>query len=339
DHHQVLSPCQEALPLPRLDQATTAPAEFAPDELERFALSLQRIRPYQHELTLAADHLVFDARSLEIFWENLWSAYLSPDAEQGCRCEPGYLEMLTAPTPLSGRCRERTESVTAILRKRQSPFGYLDIPVCLGLDSAGSRKVSVVALPVPAELQDRVAELARLRRTTVFAVVTAAAFAAIGDVSDTGPPMLYTYLENRRSASARRAIGWFAATTLLAQDGPSTGDEVGQAKKILLDALICGGQSTEEVHRACGAGERHATLPSVSLSLGPAAQEAMTVGDLEVTGVSGMDEPTGSVPRGRIAIEYWPQLVQLSYETDRFDASTVRAFGELVRRQLERLVW
>jgi hypothetical protein len=184
DDHQVLAPCQGAdLPPPRLDRHPTAPAEFATDGPERFALFLRQIEPHQHELTLAADHLVFDARSLEIFWENLWSAYLAPGPEEGCRCESGYLELLTAPTRLSDRCRERTEFLTALLKQRQSSFGYLDLPVRLGLDSVGSRQVSVVSQPVPAETHQRVAELARLRRTTVFAVVTAASFAAIRDVS------------------------------------------------------------------------------------------------------------------------------------------------------------
>jgi hypothetical protein len=149
--------------------------------------------------------------------------------------------------------------------------------------------------------------------------------------------MLYTYLENRRTASARTAIGWFAATTLLTDHGSGAGDEVEQAKKVLLDALLFGAQSTEEAHRACGDGKQPANLPSVSLSMGQPARDGLTVGGLEVTGLAEEDEPTGSVPRGRIAIEYWPQLIQLSYETDRFDASTVRAFADAVLFQLERL--
>ncbi|MEO6503825.1 MAG: condensation domain-containing protein [Jatrophihabitantaceae bacterium] len=350
--HQELWPCHPSSPsLPRLDlsridpapldRPLTAPAEFAPDGPDRFALSLHRTGEHQHELRLAADHLVFDARSLEIFWENLWNAYLSPGADgagQGCRCEPGYLEMLTRGTRQSERSRELTESVIEILRKRHSPFGYVDLPMRLGLDSVGSRRVSVLSLPVPSEVQGRAAELARSRRTTVFAVITAAAFAAIGDVGDTETPMLYTFLENRRSASARTAIGWFAATTLLTAAGSGKGDEVGQAKQILLDALISGAQGTEQVHRACGQGRRHANLPSVSLSMGQPARNAMTVGDIEVNGVAESDGPTGSVPRGRIAIDYWPQLIQLSYETDRFDASTVQAFGDALRSEIERLV-
>lgn len=357
--HQVLSPCQDSSPSPPrldlapfdvapfditsldqapLDQRATAPSEFDPDGTHRCALTLHPAAEHQHELRLAADHLVFDARSLEIFWENLWNAYLSPSADEDCRCEPGYLDMLTHRTRPSARSRELTESVIEILRKRRSPFGFIDLPMRLGLDSVGSRQVSVLSLPVPSELQDRAGESARSRRTTVFAVVTAAAFAAVREVGNTETPMLYTFLENRRSASARTAIGWFAATTLLTAAGSGKGDEVGQAKQILLDALISGAQSTEQVHRACGEGSRHATLPSVSLSMGQPVREAMTVGDLEVSGVPDADGPTGSVPRGRIAIDYWPQLIQLSYETDRFDASTVRALGEALRSQLERLV-
>lgn len=336
--HQEIAPCQDTTsPLPRLDRRTGFSAEFAPEGPDRFALALRRTGERQHELSLAADHLVFDARSLDIFWENLWRAYLSPAADGDCLCEPGYRELLTPPARQSDRSRELTDSVIEILRKRRSPFGYLDIPVRLGLDSVGGRGVSVLSLPVPASLQDGVVELIRRRRTTVFAVITAAAFAAIRAVSDTETPMLYTYLENRRTASARTAIGWFAATTLLTGHGSGTGDEVEQAKKVLLDALLFGAQSTEEVHRACGDGTRPANLPSVSLSMGQPARDGLTVGDLAVTGLVEEDEPTGSVPRGRIAIEYWPQLIQLHYETDRFDVATVRAFADAVLFQLERL--
>ena len=333
--HQDLSPCQETAFLPRLEAGMAPDSEFDPAGPERFALFLQERRPAEYELRLLADHLVFDARSLDVFWDNLWAAYLSPVTDQGCHCEPGYVGMLRAAPrrPDPGRTRDAIE----ILRGRQSPFGYLDLPVCLDLDSVGSRRVSVLSLPLDGDLRDRVAELARRRRTTVFAVVTAATFAAIRTVGNTETPMLYTFLENRRSARDRAAIGWFAATVLLVDHPASQGDQLDRAKQALLDALLHGARATEEVHRACGAGRKHASLPSVSLSAGQPARDPVSVGGIEVRGLAEDDDPTGSVPRGRIAIEYWPDMLQFNYETDRFDAATVRAFATVVRHQIERV--
>lgn len=335
--HQDLSPCHNMAFLPRLESGPAPDSEFDPAGAERFALFLQERTPREYELRLLADHLVFDARSLDVFWENLWAGYLSPETDQGCRCEPGYLEMLQAGTHRPDPGRDRTRDTIEILRGRQSPFGYLDLPVRLDLDSVGSRRVSVHSVALDGDLRDRIAELARRRRTTVFAVVTAATFAAIRTVGDTETPMIYTFLENRRSARARAAIGWFAATTLLVDHPATPGDEVDRAKQALLDALLHGARATEEVHRACGAGRRHASLPSVSLSAGQPARNPVSVGGIEVRGLVEDEDPTGSVPRGRIAIEYWPQLLQFSYETDRFDPSTVRAFATVVRHQIERV--
>ncbi len=334
--YQHLLPCQDSTFLPPVHRGAAPESEFAPDGEERFALFLNETGPGEHELRLLADHLVFDARSLDLFWENLWAAYRNPGVEADCHCEPGYLEMLAAGERAAAPGRDRTRATIELLRKRRSPFGYVDLPVRLDLDSVGSRRVSVLSLPLEPNLRDRVVELARHRRTTVFAVITAASFAAIRTVGDE-TPMLYTFLENRRTAGARTAIGWFAATTLLVDHESRPGDEVDRAKQALLDALLHGGQSTEEVHRACGAGKRHASLPSVSLSAGQRPREAVSVDGIEVSGLAEEEDPTGSVPRGRIAIEYWPELMQFSYETDRFDTSTVQAFATVVRHQIERV--
>ncbi|MGH3740470.1 MAG: condensation domain-containing protein [Micromonosporaceae bacterium] len=318
---------------------------FPADRHSRARLQLRRIGPRKHRVALSADHLVFDGHSSRVFWRDFWAAYTAghdpaPQAAAGCRCQPAFLEFIHHQAEQRRSLSPGLREAISILEERDSPLGYVELPVRLELSQVGSRAVATHTYPLPDSFGETLREYARSRRTTPFVVIATAVFAALHRLTGAARPMVYTYLRNRRTSAERDAIGWFSATVLLL--GAVTSDQtlaaaLGAAKSVLARAQVSGAVATELLHRERDAGNRHAVLPSVSLSLADEEPEPLTADGLVIQRRHDVETPATWLPRGRIAIEVSRARVEVSHEVERFSPATVAALAETFTTTLQEI--
>ncbi|GAB3951283.1 hypothetical protein GCM10029976_087430 [Kribbella albertanoniae] len=324
DSVQVVAPCSAA-EVPVAD-GTVA---LSPVEDARLALVISSDGADRHRLTAQLDHLAFDGTSIEIFWRDFWAFYASPPVSQQCACNPTFLAFADAAAARSAQPAPGLDAAVAELRAADSPLGFARFPVRLPLSEVGSRSAAAQVVDLGNTWWASYTAAARANGCTPFVAAAEAVLSAIGDLAPGSRPMMYTYLQNRRTPAEQEAIGWFAATVLLM--APEVID-LRSVRAMVGAALSHGDVATELLHRRCGGGRRPASLPSVSLALSqaPGSGTPLRVGELEIRRIAA--ESVGSwLPRGRLAVDVAATgQLTIAYEVERYDPAIIRTFADRI---------
>jgi hypothetical protein len=298
------------------------PVRFAKEQPVRGRVQVVPVGPEHHRLTAYIDHLIADDHSIYLLFRDLWRAYAGEalgdrggdgdpgggSAAGGCQCAPhAFRDFAVRQNELSDPTAQLPPGLTAAaaaMRARDSPFGFIDLPVSYPLDEIRSRRSVHGHAAVDHDLWQALARYGDLRRCSPFMLLTAAVAGMLRRRTGTDLPMIYTTLLNR-SGRDRDAVGWYAANALLAGPvaaGSTLGDLVGHARSWILEALRGGVAATHHLHQATnGAARRPATLPSLSVAMvDRRAVDLPAPPGLRLRQVP--PSGAGSLPRGRIVV-------------------------------------
>jgi amino acid adenylation domain-containing protein/thioester reductase-like protein len=325
----------EALELARREVAT--PFDLGLEHPIR--ARLVRIADDEHLLVLVLHHVAADGPSLEILLRDLF-AYYGGDA-------PAALPVQYADYAVWQRNRlhgDRLEDHLAYWRAQLAGLAALELPTDRPRGAVRDWRGDRVRFSVPAELAQRLRELARAHGTTLFVVALTAYQVLLARLSGQRDLAVGSAITGRGRPELRDLVGFFLDTVVLRTrlDGDPTLLELLDHNRVaVLEAL---GHQEAPVQLLVDELDRNRDLSrtplfQVMFDLVQAPPPGLRVGDLDVEPL----DVVGAIAKHDLRLELAEEADgslrgTLEYPTALFDASTVGTYAALYRRLLEELV-
>ena len=280
------------------------------------------------ELVLTLHHLIADGWSLNVLAREFAAAYrgeedlpvLTAGSHTAARAE-------RTPAAEARRARQR-EHWTARLTGR---LPRLRLPYDRPRSDRPSARGAAEPVRIPAELADRLAELARAERTTMYVVLLAGYLAMLHRRSRQRDLLIGTPVAGRTEPWTEPMIGFFANTLVLRTNlsgDPTFRELVGRAREVALDAFDHAELPFDELVRALAPDRDLRANPLFSASF---ALQSQPVGPAVGSGIEldllGLDS---GVSRFDLECHLWESAGgvhgSLLYRTELFDSATVARF-------------
>ncbi|MET8222753.1 non-ribosomal peptide synthase/polyketide synthase [Streptomyces sp. NPDC005301] len=294
-----------------------------------------------HVLMLTAHHIVTDGWSMGVVLQELCTAYdalargaevdLPPVATQYPDFAVWQRERLSGPT-LERQLAYWKEQLAGSV----APALPLDRPRRGEESGAGA----VHTVPVPADVTDRLRQLAAEQHTTLFTALTAACQALLARWSGQDDITVGSLTPGRSRTDLERTVGFFAHTVALRTPVDTRGSFralLADAARTVNDAFAHGDTPFERLVEAVGALREAGRNPlfDVMVLLHPAPPEAPAPHGLETSPV-GVERQAATFD---LSVEFVPDGAGLSclleYRTDLFDAATAERMADQLLRTLE----
>ena len=319
------------------------PMDLASGPLAR--LLLCQLAPKRHILTLFIHHIIADAWTVALLWEDLGLLYGAHIGE----------EVTLPPTgkPYSSYAREQVEAA-ASSRAREELTEWLRRLDCVSIDNSlrtdrqrtamGSSEGNTLSLTLPADLVRRVQAAGRQRRCTPFMALLAGFAATMAHYDRRQDVLLATQFAGRSDPGVARTAGFFVNTLPIRfsfDDATTMSDALAQARRGTLAAYATEHVTYEQlVHELAPLGDR---------SMNPLAQVAFQL----------LNVPMPPVSFGRLVTHRWWDMTRdakfdisvslipepdgslrglVTYAVNLFDESTVSSLWDAYLRALEAFV-
>ncbi|QCQ92200.1 non-ribosomal peptide synthetase [Rhodococcus sp. SGAir0479] len=313
-----------------------------PVRIRLFALS-----PTEHVLALVVHHIAADGFSMGPLTRDVMTAY----AARAAGTAPAW-------TPLSVQYADYTLWQRDVLGSEDDPESaistqldywkralaglpdQLDLPTDRPRPAVASNRGAVHQFPLPAGLSSAIGELARERGVTPFMVVHAALSVLLARLSGTSDIAVGTPIAGRGEQVLDDVIGMFVGTLVLRAEvdgAASFGELLAQVRETDLAAFAHADVPFERLVEVLDPARSQARHPlfQVMLTFQNLGQTSLELPGLTVSGVD-FDAAVAKFDL-QVTLSETPDglSVALTYATDLFDESTMRAFGQRFVRVLD----
>ena len=341
-----------AWPASRLDDAIEAAAHHTFDLAAEIPLraSLFRAAANRHVLVAVVHHIAADGSSLAPLVRDLGVAYASRCAGQAPAWAPlpvQYVDYTLWQQARLGELDDPDSPIAGQLRHWQQVLAdmpeHLALPTDRPYPLVADYRGSSVAVEWPAELQQRVREIAREHNATSFMVVQAALAVLLAKVSATCDVAVGFPIAGRQDPALDELVGFFVNTLVLRVDlagNPTLAEVLGQVRQRSLAAYERQDVPFELLVERLNPNRSltHHPLVQVMLTWQNNSPAALSLGDLRVTPLS-LDMRTARMDLVFSLAERWTDNGQpagiggaVEFRTDVFDTGTVATLIERLRR-------
>ncbi|MCC6554029.1 MAG: amino acid adenylation domain-containing protein [Polyangiaceae bacterium] len=300
---------------------------------------LVRLAPERHVLAITVHHVAFDGSSEALMWRELGDMYEAARAGRPGPPPPatGYLDWA-----VWHRARHEPEVEAHVDHWRRALRGAspLELPTDRPRRSAMRRRGAQEVLWLSKELAEALRALGRAHGATLFMTLAAAYAALLGRLSGQQEVVLTVPLEGRERAEIQGVIGCFINTVRLRVDlgrSPSTVELLRRVRGVTLEAFAHAVVPSSAVVNAIST--THGGDPSAVFHAGLGLRPMPPPPALEGLRVERMSTHSGGAQLDLLFdIEEAPDALRcrLDYDTDLFDAGTVRcmlrAFEQILAR-------
>jgi amino acid adenylation domain-containing protein len=326
-----------------IDAVSETPMDLSEGPL--FKVVLCRLGPDSHMLTLFVHHIVADAWSLGVMWEDLGLLYAR---HRGAEVTPEPVAMSYREYAQEEWRRSQTPEAREELARWLQRLEGVDTDNSLRTDrrrpAEPSFRGDTVHLRIPAELARPLQERARALRGTSFMVLLAGFAASLALYDRKREVVVATQVAGRADHRLARTVGFFINTLPLRfqlDGGATLQDLVRQARELALEAFTAEHVTFEQlVQEVSPLGDRSMNpLAQIAFQLLNVPFSELEFGDLQTRrwwdsargakfdlGVMLVPEADGGL-RGLV-----------TYATDLFDEETIRSLWQAYTCVLERLV-
>ncbi|OBA66331.1 non-ribosomal peptide synthetase [Mycolicibacterium elephantis] len=348
-------------PASRVDEAVEETARHSFDLAEEIPLRarLFRLADDEHVLVAVVHHIAADGWSITPLVADLGMAYASRCAGQAPDWEPlavQYVDYTLWQRAQLGELEDSDSRIAQQLRYWEEALAGMperialptDRPYPLVADQRGAR----VEVDWPADLQQQIARVAREHNATGFMVMQAALSVLLAKLSASSDVAVGFPIAGRRDAALDELVGFFVNTLVLRVDldgDPSVTDVLAQVRTRSLAAYEHQDVPFELLVERLNPTRSLTHHPLVQVMLawqnvpgqGDDAAGAMALGDLAVSQLP-LDTHTARMDLSFSLAERWTETGEpagisgtVEFRTDVFDAASIEALVERLRRVLE----
>ena len=221
----------------------------------------------------------------------------------------------------------------------------LQLPTDRPYPSVADNGGATVAVKWPAELQQRLAGVAREHNTTTFAVIQAAVAALLSELSASSEVAMGLPVDGRREPALEELVGAFGNTLVLRVDltaDPTFAELLDEVRERSLDAYEHQDVPFELLVERLKPTRSlaHHPLVQVSLAWQDNQPAKLSLGDLQVTALPVYTQ-TAPMDLAFSLSDHWTEAsepagigAEVAYRTDVFDAASIEALIERLRRVL-----
>jgi amino acid adenylation domain-containing protein len=324
----------------RLAQEARRPFDLAAGPLVR--ATLFRLADGEHVLLLALHHIVVDGWSMGVIAGEMGRLYEALRAGRPSPLAPPAIEYADFAAwqheQLAGEAMERE---IAYWRERLTPEPpALELPTDRPRPPRQTFRGALRPVEFPAELSDRLRQLAHAERTTLFAVLMTAYNVLLGRYAREEDVAVGTIVANRPRREIEPLVGFFANTLVLRTDlsgDPSFRELLGRVSEIALEAYAHQDVPFDKLVEVLDP-QRHrnqAPLFQVALVLENMPLEFPAESGLQVEPIT-VDNGTAKYDLAMLFSEQAGRIVgHAEYSTDLFDAATIDRMIAALRTLLE----
>ena len=338
----------------RLREAIDAAAQYAFDLDAEIPLraSLFRIGEDEHVLVAVVHHIAADGWSVKPLVRDLAMAYASRCAGHAPGWAPlpvQYIDYTLWQRTQFGEIDDSDSRLAAQLAYWEKALAgipeRLELPTDRPYPAVADYRGALVAVDWPVELQQRVREVAHSHDATSFMVMQAALAVLLSTLSASTDVAVGFPIAGRRHAALDDLVGSFINTLVLRVDltgDPTAVELLHQVRQRSLDAYEHQDVPFEVLVERLKPSRSQAHHPLVQVLLAWQNNEAaeLRLGDLEVAPLP-VDTHTARVDLTFSLAERWTEAGQpagitgeVEFRTDIFDAATIEALIERLRRVL-----
>jgi natural product biosynthesis luciferase-like monooxygenase protein len=292
-----------------------------------------RLADHDHALVLAMHHTVTDGWSMGVLARELAALYRQARSGEPVSLPPAppHDEYVRRSRAASGAL----DAQRAFWQRTLNGLPRIELPIARPRSGPPSPHGATHRFSLPAELVDRVRELARQRGTTLFAAMLASFTALLHRYTGQRDIAVGTVAANRGRPEHRDLVGFLANTLVLRVDAagdPSFAELIDRSRRTVSEALAHAELPFDEVVRLC----RAATdLDANPLFQAAFLMESLPPLDLDIPGMTwtpfldvpdGSAEDTAKFDLALIMAEPGTGGASLAcqYSVDRFDAASIQ---------------
>ncbi|PEG35664.1 non-ribosomal peptide synthetase [Mycolicibacterium agri] len=321
---------------------------------------LLRVSDDEHVLVAVVHHIAADGLSVMPLMRDLDAAYVSRCAGHAPQWSPlpvQYVDFSLWQRAQLGELQDSDSRIAAQLAYWEDTLAgmpeRLDLPTDRPYPTVADQRGATTAVQWPAELQQKVARVAREQNATSFMVVQAALAALLSKLAATSDVAVGFPIAGRSAPVLDDLVGFFVNTLVLRVDltgDPTGGELIAQVRQRSLGAYEHQDVPFEVLVERLKPTRSLTHHPLVQVMLGWQSWhgtdngDSVTLGDLDVTPLRA-ETHTARTDLTFSLAERWTESGEpagiggeVEFRTDVFDASTIEVLVERLRRVLDSMV-
>jgi NRPS condensation-like uncharacterized protein len=185
------------------------PVDVCADPL--FAVLLLRLQPEQYVLIIALEHLISDAYSLNVFWRELFPAYLQAARGEDFRLSPVPVSLDEYALWQQTTQGSWLEKNRAFWNSRLLEWPLVRFPTDQGCATADPRESGLVLMHIRKDIKAQLREWCRQKKTTLMMSVLTAYIGLLLRWCNTPEIVVQFVIDSRINPSLEHTIGYFAS--------------------------------------------------------------------------------------------------------------------------------